>query len=486
MTHRVLFGGVWHETNSFLPISTDLEAFRRFQFVDGDELLTAYCSTNTEIGGFTDAAPDHRLRLIPSIFAGAVPSGLVTRAALDSVVDTICERAAHRDFDAVYLALHGAMVAEGLEEADAYVVQRVRQTVGVCTPIVATFDLHANLTPAIVEAADVLIGYDTLPHVDMAERGREAASIIARLLHSGERPRKAFRKLPLLTVPQMQATNETPMRDIMAECFAIERDPGILVASVAPGFAYTDVPHLGAAVLAYGDAADAAVQRLADALWSRREQFRPFLLSPKDAVARAMRALRGPFILSEPADNVGGGAPGDSTYILQALLTARATGASVVLWDPTAAAIAAGCGLGGHCCVTVGGKTHPLHGTPTEIEGTVGFAGRVRYRRDASYMTGQPVDLGLVARIDVGGVRVVLTTDRAMPMDKMHLRCVGIEPEREQMISVKCASAWRGAFGDIAADQCYVDTPGICSSNVERIPYTRLAKPLYPLPGCAV
>jgi microcystin degradation protein MlrC len=129
MTHRVLFGGIWHETNSFLPIPTDLEAFRRFQFVAGDELLTACRGTNTEIGGFTDAAAEHRLHLIPPIFAGAVPSGLVTRAALDFVVTTICERAARRDFDAVYLALHGAMVAEGLEKADAYVVRRVRATV---------------------------------------------------------------------------------------------------------------------------------------------------------------------------------------------------------------------------------------------------------------------------------------------------------------------------------------------------------------------
>ena len=129
MTHRVLFGGIWHETNSFLPIPTDLAAFRRFQFVAGDALLTAYRGTNTEICGFADAAADHRLNLIPTIFAGAVPSGLVTRAALDSVVNTICERAARRDFDAVYLALHGAMVAEGLEEADAHVERRVFFTV---------------------------------------------------------------------------------------------------------------------------------------------------------------------------------------------------------------------------------------------------------------------------------------------------------------------------------------------------------------------
>jgi microcystin degradation protein MlrC len=481
MTHRILFGGIWHETNSFSPIPTDLAAFRRFQFVEGPELLTAYLGTNTEIGGFTEAAPALGLLPIPTLFAGAVPSGMVTRAAIDFVVDGICNRAAAGGFDAVYLALHGAMVAEGLPEADAHVVQRVRDAIGPDMLIVATFDLHANLSPAIVAAADVLIGYDTLPHTDMAERGREAAAVLARLLASGERPRKAFRKLPLLTVPQMQATDESPMREIMAELFAIERDPAILTASVAPGFAYTDVPHLGMAVLAYGDGAEAAVERLAEAIWSRRAAFRPHLFSPEDAVQRAMRAPRGPFILSEPADNVGGGAPGDSTYILKALLAANAPSASVVLWDPAAAAAAGTIGVGGRFGGAVGGKTHRLHGTPVPIEGIVGFAAPVRYRRDASYMTGQPVDLGLVARIDVAGVRVVLTSERAMPMDTMHLRSAGIEPERERIISVKCASAWRGAFGDIAAGQCYVDTLGICSSNVERMPYTRLAAPLYPL-----
>ena len=481
MTHRILFGGIWHETNSFSPVTTDLAAFRKFQFVEGDELLTAYRGTNTEIGGFTEAAPTLGLQPIPTLFAGAVPSGMVTRAAVDFVVDAICNRAAAGGFEAVYLALHGAMVAEGLPEADAYVVRRVRDIVGPDMLIVATFDLHANLSPAIAAAADVLIGYDTLPHLDMAERGREAASVLARLLASGERPRKAFRKIPLLTVPQMQATDELPMREIMAELFSIEHDPGILTASVAPGFAYTDVAHLGMAVLAYGDAAAAAVDRLAEAIWSRRAAFRPHLVSPEDAVSQAMQAPRGPFILSEPADNVGGGAPGDSTFILRALLAAKASSASVVLWDPAAAAIAARIGVGGWFSGAVGGKTHPLHGTPVPIEGIVGFAAPIRYRRDASYMTGQPVDLGVVARIDVAGVRVVLTSERAMPMDTMHLRSVGIEPEGESIISVKCASAWRGAFGDIAGGQCYVDTSGICSSNVERMPYTKLVAPLYPL-----
>lgn len=481
MGRRVLFGGIWHETNSFSPVPTDLEAFRRFQFVTGEALLTAYLGTNTEIGGFVEAASGAGLTLIPTLFAAAVPSGMVARTALEFLTDAICSRAEQGGFDAVYLALHGAMVAERVPEADAHVVQRVRSAVGARIPVVATFDLHANLSSAIVTAADLLIGYDTLPHVDMAERGREAAALLSRLLASGERPRKAFRKLPLLTVPQMQATHAEPMRTVMAELHAIERDHAVLTASVAPGFAFTDVAHLGMGVLAYGEGAEAAVDLLADRIWERRAEFLPQLIGPEEAITKALQARRGPIILSEPADNVGGGAPGDGTVLLQALLATPDASAVVVLWDPEAAAAAMQLGVGGKFRGSVGGRTLALHGPPVAIEGVVGFAERVTYRRDASYMTGQSVDLGPVGRIDLGGVRVVVTTHRAMPMDTMHLRTAGITPEREWMISVKCASAWEGAFGDMAAGQFYVDTLGICSSNVERMPYTRLSAPLYPL-----
>jgi microcystin degradation protein MlrC len=484
MNKRVLVGGIWHETNSFSPVATDLDAFRRYLFLEGDTVITGSQGTNTEIGGMIAAAPAAGIELIPSLYIGAAPSGMVSRAALDYVTDRLlADLAASGPVDGVLLALHGAMVAEGIDQADAHIVQVVRDAVGPECPIVCTIDFHANVDWPLVEAADVLIGYDTLPHVDMGARGEEAATVLGRLIATDTRPHKVFRKLPILTVPQRQPTHESPMREIMAERVEVERDPAIVTVSVIGAFAYCDVPQLGMAVLAYGEraAAEAAADRLAAAIWSRRAQFKPDLVEADEAVARAVSANAGPIFLVEPADNIGGGAPGDGTHLLKALLDGKAREAAVVIWDPGAAAAAAAIGIGKRYRGKVGGKTLALHGAPVEIDGTVTFAAPVAYRRDSTWMTGQPADLGLVATVDTGGVRVILTTERAIPFDTLHLRIPGVEPEQAKMVSAKCASAWSGIFGEMAEGHIYVDTPGICSSNVERLPYTRLERPFYPL-----
>ncbi|MBI1776391.1 MAG: M81 family metallopeptidase [Proteobacteria bacterium] len=484
MAPRVLVGGTWHETNSFSPIRTDLSAFHRYLYLEGDAVISGSSGTNTEIGGMIDGAEANGIELLPTVFAGAAPSGMVDPAVLEQVIERICRGVDEFGrIDGVLLTVHGAMVADDIDEADAYLVSRVRDKVGPAIPIVVTFDLHANLSAAIVDAADVLIGYDTLPHVDMGDRGREAAHVIARLIAENKRPSKAFRKLPLITPPQMQSTHESPMREIMALREEIERGPGVLTASVVAGFPYCDIPHLGMAVVVYGEAqiVGPAADRLAEAVWSRRDQFKPALVSPEEAVRFAVSANRGPIFLVEPADNIGGGAPGDGTYLLKALIEAKAAGAAVVIWDPEAAAEACRIGLGGRFKGDVGGKTLALHGPPVGVEGRISFAGPVRYKRDAAWMNGQPTDLGLCAAIEMGGVKVIVTTERAIPFDTMHLRIPGAMPEATKTMTLKCAVAWSGAFGAMAQGQVYVDTPGVCSSNLERMPYTRLTHKLYPL-----
>ena len=478
---RVLVGGVWHETNSFSPVPTDLDAFRRFLIADGPGMAEALGGTNTEIGGMLEAGAEAGFDIIPAGWAGAVPSGMVTRAALDTIVAMLVAAATLRP-DGVLIALHGAMVAEGIDEADAYVVQVLRDAVGPDIPIVCTIDYHANVSAALVAAADVLIGYDTLPHIDMAERGREAAAVMARLLAGAPRPAKAFRKLPLLTVPQMQGTAEAPMRDLMALTHRLEAGPDLLTASIIVGFPYCDVPQLGLSVLAYGTeaAASHAADTIADAIWRRRADFKPALLAPAAAVAAAVRANRGPIFLVEPADNVGGGAPGDGTDLLRALLAADAQDAACVIWDPAAAAEAARIGVGGRYRGPIGGHSMAGQGA-VQIDGAITFAGEVRYRRDASWMTGQPANMGLVATIRAGGVAIIVSTERTMPFDTLHLRLPGINPISTKMITMKCGSAWSTAFGDIAVGHTYVDTPGICTSNLERLAFTRLPHPFYPL-----
>lgn len=484
MARRILVGGIWHETNSFSPLPTDMAAFRAFQYLEGETLFAELAGTNCEIGGMLAAAPRHGLDLIPSVHAGAIPSGVVTRAALDAVVDRLVADARATDgLDGILLALHGAMVAEGLDEADAHVVRALRDAVGPRIPIVATFDSHANMTEALVEAADMLVGYDTLPHVDMGARGEEAAALIARLLDGGERPAKAYRRVPLLSVPQMQMTTDGPMKlvsDLRAE---IERDAAIWTCSAIMGFPYCDVPQLGMGALAYGTAAaaHAACDRLAARIWDLRHDFLPRLVTPAEAVRGAVTANTRPRMLVEPADNVGGGAPGDGTTILAALVAARPESGVAVIWDPVAAAQAARLGVGGRFSGAIGGRTLALHGPPVEVAGIVRFAGPARYRRDKAYFNGQPVDMGLSAVIDLGGFRIVVTSERIMPFDTAHLHAVGIDPARERLITMKCGSNWSAGFGDLAAGHAYVDTPGITSSNVERMPYVRFRGPAFPL-----
>jgi microcystin degradation protein MlrC len=355
--------------------------------------------------------------------------------------------------------------------------------VGSRVPIVATFDSHANMTESLVAAADILVGYDTLPHADMGARGEEAAALIARLLATGERPEKAYLRVPLLSVPQMQATTGGPMKlvsDLRAE---IERDPAIWTCSAIMGFAYCDVPQLGMGALAYGDggAARVACARLARRIWELRHDFLPHLVTPADAVRVAATANTRPRMLVEPADNVGGGAPGDGTTILAELIRARPDSGVAVIWDPAAAAAAARIGVGGRFEGEVGGRTIALHGAPVRISGTVRFAAPVRYRRDKTYFNGQLIDMGLSAVIDVGGFKVVVTSERIMPFDTAHLTALGIDPARERLITMKCGSNWSAGFGDVAAGHDYVDTPGITSSNVERMPYVRFRAPVFPL-----
>jgi microcystin degradation protein MlrC len=488
MAPRVLVTGVWHETNSFARTPTDLAAFEAYQLVRGAAMVDAFAGSNTEIGGMIAAAGAHDLGLIFGLFAGAVPSGLVTAGAFAALRDETCARAhAAGPLDGILVALHGAMVAEGEDDADAVLLAGLRAAVGPEVPLVATFDIHANLSPALFAAADVLIGYDTYPHTDMAERGAEATACLAGILASGRRPAKALRKLPLLTVPQVQATAESPLREVLAGLHALEAGPDVLTASLPVGFPYADVAQLGVAVVAYGDslaAVDAAADRLADGVWSRRHEFLPALVPADEAVRRAMAAPHGPVVLVDVADNVGGGAPGDGTVLLAALLAAGAQDAVVVLWAPAAAGTCATLGPGARFHGEIGGSDG-RHGTALTLAGTILRAGAVEYRRRSSYMTGQLVRLGEVVVLDAGGVRVVLTERRATPFDADHLRVLGIAPEAQQILVCKSAIGWRAAFGEIARAHLFVDTPGICASDLGQFAYSKGQDAMFPLDPAA-
>ncbi|MGI9493256.1 MAG: M81 family metallopeptidase [Geminicoccaceae bacterium] len=485
MTVRIGVGGIWHETNTFSTELTGSADFEAYQLALGDDLIARYENTGTELGGMIEGARHHGLSLAPTLFAAAVPSGVIERAALAGLVDQLIAKLEEAmPLVGMLLVLHGAAVADGIDDADGWILARLREVLAPDLPLIATFDCHANLSQAMVDHADMLIGYDTYPHVDMAARGREAADAMASMLRAERRPASAFRKLSLLTAPQMQATAEAPMVDIMAALHRLEADGTILNGSIAMGFAYADTADLGASVLVYADdhaAADQAASDLASQIWKARDRFDPKLTSIGDAMRIATTTHETPLVLAEAADNVGGGSAGDGTVVLEALLRAKIEGAVIVIADPEAVTIADAAGVSGRFQGLVGGKVDRLHGDPISIDGEVLLLTDGRYRHTGSYMTGYETSMGRTAVVQASGVKIVLTSLRTMPFDAGQLHAVGIDPAEQRVIVAKSAIAWRAAYGPIAKQAITVDSPGIATSNLARLKYRKRPSPLYPL-----
>ncbi len=484
MLGTVALAGFYHETNTFSARPTTFADFEDYQLAVGQEIIARYQGTSTELGGMIAAAAARGLALRPLLFAAAVPSGSIDRDCFDRIVAQILEALDEaRPITGMLLVLHGAAVAGTLEDADGCLLAKIREAVGPDCPLVATTDYHANLSARMVDAADAIVGYYTYPHVDMAARGEEAVALLLDL-HAGRRAAAAFRKLPLVTVPQRQASAEAPVAPVFARLHAIERQADIACATLAMGFPYADTGDLGAGVLVYGEtaaAAAAAAAEIGDLLWSQRASFLPDLVSLAELPELLTRPFDPPLILVDPADNIGGGSAGDGTAVLQALLDARADGAVVVINDPEAVGLASVAGKDGRFAGPVGGRVDDQHGPPAWLEGTVRHIGEASFRHSGSYMTGFVTSMGLTAVVLCDGIQVVLTSLRTMPFDIEQLRCLGIEPAQQRIIVVKSAIAWRAAYGALAGSTVVLDTPGICPSNLARLCYRRRPKPLFPL-----
>jgi microcystin degradation protein MlrC len=481
---RAAIGGLMHETNTFANARTTLDDFRAYQFARGGEMLARYAHVRNEIGGMMAGAREIDLELAPTLFCFAVPSGMVTRETYQQLAAWLLEDLARIDFDGVLLALHGAMVAEDAPDAEGDLLRRVRALVG-DKPIVATFDMHANLSAAMCECADVWIGYDTYPHVDVYERGVEAARVMAKILRGEIRPTTAFERLPLLSVPQAQYTDASPMREIMARRAEMETDARVVTASVAVGFPYADVTCAGMSVVvttnADADLAKACARELREMIWARRDAFVVKNTPVAEAVSRAIHSAVAPVILVDVADNIGGGAPGDGTILLSALLDARAQNAVVTIADAEAVALAIDAGIGNFVSLRVGGKTDSFHGEPVQVHGRVRLISSGEYVHKGSYMTGTAMRMGRTVVLDCAGIDVVLMEHKTMPFDAQQLRSLGLEPADKKIIVVKSAIAWQAAYGEMARAVFYVDTPGICTANLKTLPYQNVRRPMFPL-----
>ena len=471
----IFIGGIWHETNTFSNKKTFMKDFKSYQWLENKNLIYKNLNTNTEIGGFLDVLHQNKVNIIPSLFAAAVPSGIVTKNTFLKIVTKILSYLNHCQIDGMILALHGALVVEKIPLPELFLITEIKKKLKKNIPVVATFDLHANLSFELFDKCEMLVGYNTFPHVDMRERGREAAINLCKIIKNKKKPKKFFKKLPILTVPQMQSTNEPPMKDIMKCVFNSEKKIGIDSISVSPGFPYADIENLGLTVIGYGsklNVLNKECKKLSDLILSNKEKFSPQYMTTNDLKKQLLniKNLKKPIIITDASDNVGGGALGNNIQILEILMNYKLPG-TIVLWS---SCLKKEEFINKFFNKNVGTKITFHDKNLYKINGKIIFkALNFSYIRDGLYMTGQNVRMGNVLIIETNfNLKIILTENRIMPFDDKHIKVFGIDPKQEEIIVTKSGSAWKIAFGEIAKTVFNVDTDGICSSNVRKIKYS--------------
>ncbi len=490
---RIAIAGILHESNSFSSVKTPLADFERGGIRRGAEVVEAYAPARHEISGILEGARRFEFEAVPLLAASATPSGPVTAEAFEALTRELAERLnAAGPLDALLLALHGAMVTEAYPHADAEIVRRARAAAGAELPIVVTHDFHANIPEEIVRDSTVLLTYQTNPHVDQFERGLRAAGIAARIARGQVKPAQALAKPPMIYNIRFQNTNAEPLRPVAEESRRLEGEAGILAASVAGGYQYADVPALGpgAVVVTDGDPERARREaaRLSEMLWATRGHLRLELPGAADAVRQAMESPRRPVVLAEMGDNIGGGSAGDATFLLAELIRQKASGWFVAIADPAAVERAAHAGVGRPFEGLVGAKTDKLHGEPVRVRGRVKSLHDGRYLETEVRHGGQRYhDQGLTAVIEVEGSApeelnlLMLTTRRQTPFSLHQLISCGVYPERQRILVVKAAIAFRAAYEPIAARIIEVDTGGVTAVNPARFTYRLARRPLFGL-----
>jgi microcystin degradation protein MlrC len=499
---RIAVGGFQHETNTFAPLKASWADFERADawppFVRGPELIEAVKGFNIPIAGAVLALQALGHELVPLSWCSAPPSSHVEREAYEKVAGWIIEDLqAHGPVDAVYLDLHGAMVAEHFEDGEGELMRRVRAVVGERVPLVASLDYHTNLTPEMVRHASAMIGYRTYPHIDMAETGGRAARLLDRMLKERRPLYKAYRQLDFLIPLVWQCTLMEPAKGIFELIGEIERgsddsggptgthNQGIVSITHTPGFPPADIAQCGPALVVYGhdkEAAEAAADRLASFVKEKEPAFAGRLYTPDEAVVEAMRLARTaarPILLADIQDNPGAGGTSDTVGLLQALIAHRARGAVIgMIVDPEAAGAA-----------TVAGEGAVLE---RGIGAAVGFAGEKPVERPwriarlaSGIFTGSgpmygdaKFHIGPMALLtdDESGVSAVLACRRIQAVDQEMFRHVGVEPSDVPILALKSTVHFRAHFQPIAEAVLCVQSPGAHVTDPAELPYRNLRK----------
>lgn len=481
---RIAVGSIFTECNHFGGRPTDLAAFERQELRRGAEVLGAMTGT---VGGMLAALDELRADVAPLVVASTCPGGPLTADCYAKLKTEMLDRLrAALPVDGVLLALHGSASAEGAGDLEGDLLAAVRELVGPELQVVATLDLHAHVTSAMVSAADALVAWETYPHRDAFETGSRGARLLNDIIDGKLRPAMAMAKMPVL-VSGVNGHTEGPgpFADVMRFAKALEGHDGVVSTSAFLVHPYLDLPEMGGGGLVITDGdmdrAAALARQIAQRFWQRRFDLDPVVFTPADAIERGRQIEGGPVLLVETADCCGGGAAGDSIATLRALLDAKLTDLALVpVVDPAAASICHRAKVGTRLTLDLGHHLDPRWGRSISVTGELLHLGDGRFCYTGGIWDGQLGEMGPSAVLAIGPVRVLITTHATYDWADEQFRAVGLDPRSAKFVVVKNPMNFRLGYAGVSRAALILDTPGPTPAVLRNVHYRHLRRPYYP------
>lgn len=486
---RIAIGQLWQETNTLNPMPTVRADFEQFGVSRGAEMVEAMQNTN-ELGGFIQSlrAWPEQPEIVGLARLPAWPSGRATAETFDWLCEEVTSALkAELPVDAVLLALHGSMAAEQHADVEGEILAAVRKMIGPEIPIVATLDLHTNLTREMVDHADALVIYHCAPHVDVYETGERGAAVLRRILIDGAKPVTAFQKVPLVLPPENANTqnNGTMSADFKRQLQTWEARDEVLTAGLATVQPWMDIPDLGSAVLVTTDGDEQLARdlcgQLASELWQRRQEYMPELASIKDAVRHAHEMPDGLTVLSDAADATTSGAPGDSVWLLRELRKFQwPREVLLTLVSPEIVARAEQLGVGNNEKFQLGGVRDNRFGTTVEIDAQVENVFDANFVLSGHIGKNMPITMGRSVVLREGNICVIVTEHSGPHFAPELFQAAGFDPFAASVLIAKSPCGFRAVYADRASQIFSVRAPGCAPSDFWNYPFEQIPRPLWP------
>ena len=477
---KLFTAGFAHETNSFSPLPTSKRNFEELMIRPRTGKGMERLKDAVGYADFIRLGEESQMQVAKGLYCEAQPSAPMRQKDYEEIRDEIlADLKAAMPVDMVLLMLHGAHVAQGYDDCEGDIAERVRAIVGPKVPIGIELDLHANVTQKMLANATALMACKEYPHIDFAARAKDLFELCTRAAKGEIKPVMAKFDVPMLgNFP----TTREPLRSFVDETAAMEGKGGILSVSLIHGFAWADFPEMGASVVVVADGDAAKAKSLAETLGRRffnmRDKIKSPLQSLDQALDRAMAEPKGPVVIADRSDNAGGGAPGDSTYVLAEMIKRGLRNVALaMIWDPMAVQSCFDAGVGATIDLRIGGKTGKFSGAPVDVTAKV----TALAEKPRQFVFGAEAPLGRSAAIHFDGIDIVLNSIRQQTFSPECFTELGIDAKARQILAVKSAQHFHAAFAPIASKIIYLDAPGALSTNYLQYPFKRMRRPMAPL-----